>query len=170
MPDDELKNVIAEIVRVERLISLLPEAKQRPYETRLEELKRRRAELEEAETPRARLSRLAGEIERLRHTLGIDLEEIRAHIAALMARVEEKVLPEDVEQVRRMVGELRTFHEGLLLPWRRGISKELEERALWASRIAKGEAVLEARIEGAYAVYESYHHLPTSQRWVKTIG
>jgi len=125
---------------------------------------------EEKEPLREQLRHLAGEVEHLRHEMGIDLEEVRAHIATLTKTVEERIRPEEVEEIRRMVSELRTFHEALLLPWRRQISKELEERALWTDRIARGECELLNRIEGKYATYESYHHLPTCQHWVRTIS
>jgi len=126
------------------------------------------AEEKKPEPLREQLRKLAGEIEHLRKDLGIDLEEVRAHIATLTTRVEERIRPAEVEEIRRMVEEIRTFHEGLLLPWRREISEELETRALWAERIARGETELTNRIEGKYAIYESYHHLPTCETWVKS--
>jgi len=122
----------------------------------------------ENEALKAHLRHLAGEIEHLRHEFGIDLEEIRAHIGTLTERVEERIRPEEVEEIKRMVSEMRAFHEGLLLPWRRQISKELEERALWADRIARGECELVTRIQGKYAVYETWRHRPTGETWVRT--
>ena len=122
----------------------------------------------ENEDLKARLRHLAGEIEHLRHEFGIDLEEIRAHISTLTERVEERIRPEEVEEVRRMVDEMRALLEGLLLPFRRGISKELEERALWLDRISRGECELVTKIEGKYAVYETWRHRPTGETWVRT--
>lgn len=158
-----------EIESLRRRISLLPEEHplRKEAEARIKVLERQLEEERQREL-RRQLARLGGEVEHLRHEFGIDLEEIRSHIAALTERVEERVRPEEVRELGRMLSEIRSFHEGLLLPWRREISRELEEKRLWADRIARGDAELVSRIEGKYGIYESYHHLPTSERWVKT--
>jgi len=69
-----------------------------------------------------RLSHLAGEIEHLRHDFGIDLEEIRAHIATLSTKMEgirpEELRPE-VEEIGKLVTDMRLFLSGLMLPFER---------------------------------------------------
>lgn len=117
---------------------------------------------------RAELRRLAGEIEHLRHEFGIDLEEIRAHIGTLTERVEERLRPEEVAEIGRMVADMQLFLRGLMLPWREEIKKTREERELWRRRIEKGEAELVDEIIGKYAVYRSYHHLPSCETYVET--
>jgi len=127
------------------------------------------AEEKKPEPLREQLRHLAGEVEHLRKDLGIDLEEIRAHIAALSERVEERLRPEEVAEIGRLVSDMSIFLRGLMLPWRREITEAQAERELWEGRIARGEAELINRIEGRYATYESYHHLASCQTWVKSI-
>lgn len=122
----------------------------------------------EDEELRAELRRLGGEIEHLRHEFGIDLEEIRAHIGTLTERVEERLRPEEVAEIGRMVADMQLFLRGLMLPWREEIKKTREERELWRRRIEKGEAELVDEIIGKYAVYRSYHHLPSCETYVET--
>ncbi len=167
----EVSKITEEIESLQRRISLLPEEHplRREAEARVKVLERELEE-ERQRVLRDQLKRLAGEVEHLRHEFGLDLEEIRSHIATLTERVEERIRPEEVRELGRMLGEIRAFHEGLLLPWRREISKELEEGRLWTDRIARGECELVSRIEGDYAIYESYLHLPTGESWVKTIS
>jgi DNA-binding transcriptional MerR regulator len=167
MQEEELKRVREEIARTQRQMALLPEEKQRPYATRLEELRRKEADLVE-QIQREKLKRLAEEIEGLRRDIGLDLEEIRAHIATLAGRVEERLRPEEVAEIGRLVSDIRMFMTGLMLPWEREIREVRAETELWRERVEKGEAELVNRIEGKYAVYESYHHLPTCQTWVKS--
>jgi len=73
-----------------------------------------------------------------------------------------------VGEIREMVQQMRAFHEGLLLPWRTQVAEEMEARRLWADRIKRGEAELVHRIEGKYAIYESYHHIPSCETWVRS--
>lgn len=122
----------------------------------------------EDEKLRKELRRLAGEIEHLRHEFGVDLEEIRAHIATLTARVEERITPEEVAEVGRLVADMETFLRGLMLPWERQIRVARAEKALWRRRIERGEAELVNEIYGKYAVYRSYHHLPTCETYVES--
>lgn len=120
----------------------------------------------EEEELREELRRLADELGRMKEEIGGEVGRLAGAIGVLATEVRARVRPEEVEEIRRMVSEVRTFHEGLLLPWRREIAEEMETRRLWADRIALGECELEHRIEGKYAIYESYHHIPTSERWV----
>jgi len=126
------------------------------------------AEEEKDEELRAELRRLGGEIEHLRHQFGLDLEEVRAHIATLTARVEERLRPEEVAEIARLVSDMQMFLSGLMLPWRREIIETREERELWRGRIERGEAELVNEIIGKYAMYRSYHHLPSCEIWVET--
>jgi len=116
-----------------------------------------------------RLGHLAGEVEHLRHDFGIDLEEIRSHIAALTAKLEERISPEEVAEVGRMVTDMRLFLSGLMLPWRKEITGAREERDLWKRRIERGECELVNEIQGKYALYKSWHHLPSCDTWVETL-
>lgn len=118
---------------------------------------------------KAQLRHLGGEIEHLRHEFGVDLEEIRAHIATLTARVEERIRPEEVAEVGRMVADMQMFLSGLMLPWRRELEEAREEKELWKRRIERGEAELVNEITGRYALYKSWHHLPSCETWVETI-
>lgn len=118
---------------------------------------------------KAELRRLGGEIEHLRHEFGVDLEEIRAHIATLTERVEERLRPEEVAEIGRLVADMQLFLRGLMLPWRKEIEKARGERELWRRRIERGEAELVDEVIGKYAVYKSYHHIPTSETWVETM-
>jgi len=117
---------------------------------------------------REQLKRLAGEIVRLEAEIGGSIDKLRGAVGVLATEVRERVRPEEVAKVHQMVSEMRAFHEGLLLPWRRQIADELETRRLWAGRIERGEAELVTRIEGKYSIYEDWHHLPTSEHWVKS--
>lgn len=162
MPEDEIETL-------RRRISLLPESHPLRQEaiTRLQALERQRAE-ERREELRGRLQRLAGEVEHLRHEFGIDLQEIRVHIVKLTEAVEKRVRPEEVAEVGRMVADMQMFLSGLMLPWQKKITEERSVRELWRDRIKMGEAELVNEILGKYALYRSYHHLPSCQTWVET--
>jgi hypothetical protein len=123
---------------------------------------------EKKEPPREQLRRLAGEVEHLRRDIGVDLEEIRAHIATLSARVEERLRPEEVAEIGRLVTDIQMFLSGLMLPWRKEIAEARKERELWEGRIARGEAELVNQIQGKYAIYRSWHNLSTCETWVET--
>jgi hypothetical protein len=166
--EEELKKIREEIATVQRQIELLPEEKRPAYQARLEELRRTEADLLDRQQ-REDLKKIAAEIEKMKWTLGGDIDKLRGALGALAAEMREKVLPEDVARVKAMVGTLQMFHEGLLLPWTKEITEEITTRALWQGRIERGETELVHRVVGAYAIYESYHHLPTCQTWVKTI-
>ena len=126
------------------------------------------AEEKKPEPLREQLRRLAGEVEHLRRDVGLSLEEVRAHIATLSERVEERLRPEEVAEMGRLVSDIRMFMTGLMLPWEREIREASAEAELWRRRIERGEAELVNRIEGKYAIYESYHHIPTCETWVKS--
>ena len=122
----------------------------------------------ENEELRERLTHLAGQVEALRHEMGIDLEEIRAHIVKLTERVEKRVSPEEVAEVGRMVADIQMFLSGLMLPWTKKITEARTEKELWRERIRRGETELVNEIMGKYAMYRSYHHLPSCQTYVET--
>lgn len=117
---------------------------------------------------REQLRRLAGEVEHLRHDLGIDLEEIRSHIATLATRVEERIRPGEVAEIGQLVADMQMFLSGLMLPWRGEIEAAREEKELWRRRIQRGETELANEIVGKYAIYRSYHHLPSCETHVET--
>lgn len=165
--EEELKRTRDEIARVKREIAILPEERRIPYETRLAELERTEAELE-GKLARETLRHLAGEVEHLRHEMGLDLEEIRAHIANLTARVKERIKPEEVAEVGRMVADMEMFLSGLMLPWRKELAEAREESELWKGRIERGEAILVDEVIGRYAAYRSYYMPATGETWVQT--
>lgn len=169
MPEEkELRRIREEIARVKRQIAILPEERRTPYETRLVELEWTEAELE-GRAAKERLRHLAGEVERLRHEMGIDLEEIRAHIASLTERIEARISPEEVAEIGRMVADMQMFLSGLMLPWTRKITEAREEKELWKERIRRGECELVNEITGKYALYKSWHHLPSCESYVESI-
>ena len=116
-----------------------------------------------------RIRHLAGEVEHLRHEFGIDFEELRAHIAAFTIKLEERISPEEVAEVGRMVTDMRLFLSGLMLPWQKEITGAREEKDLWKRRIERGECELVNEIQGKYAFYKSWHHLPSCETWVETL-
>lgn len=163
MYEEDLKRIRDEADKTRRELALLPEGKQIPHQTRLAELERTEADI----LDKMKRADIIIEVEKLKAEMTGSVEKLQGFVGVLATEV-KVVAPERVDEIRHMVAEMGEVIQGLLMPFNRQINKEMADRILWHHRIARGEAVMEHRIEGKYAVYESYHHLPTCERWVRT--
>jgi len=162
-----LEELAKEITSLKRKIELLPpeHTLRRQYETKLAELQTQL----EAEARQKEISVLRGEMERLSTELKGEAARLAGYIGMLAAEVRATTTPEEIAALKAMVEEVREWHEGLIMPWKEKITRELATKKLWLDRIARGECELVSHVMGKYADYESYHHLPTCETWVRTI-
>jgi len=161
--EEDLKRIREDLDRTRRELALLSEEKQIPHRTRLYELERAEADL----LDKMKRADIIIEVEKLKSEMTGSVEKLQGVVGALSTEI-KVVAPQQIDDMRHLVAEIGEVVQGLLMPFHYRVKKEITERTLWYHRIARGEAVVERRIEGKYAVYETYHHLPTCERWVRT--